>query len=217
MKERKSYQQAALGAGLMMLVSFVAPFAGFFNYLLGIEEAWWVLVLLVPQALLFAGWLLQIPFVRMVRVRFPEQPRLWRYGMAAILTEALSFLLSALSQAFPRSAGDFSPLSGPVLLAYLILLCSTVALLLYSYFFTQLFTFCRRVQSRSALTFLPMAAAFLLLLNVLIDDMAFFMETPLALDHAAYLIRNMMALSCAFIARMLLFIYFTVNIFKARS
>ena len=164
MKERKSYQLAALGAGLMLLVSIVAPFAGFFNYLLGIEEAGWVLVLLVPQVLLFAGWLLQIPFVQMVRVRFPEQPGLWRYGMTAVLIEVLSFLLSGLSQAFPRPVGDFSPLSGPVLLAYLILLCSTVAMLLYSYFFTQLFTFCRRVQSRSALTFLPMAAAFLLLL-----------------------------------------------------
>lgn len=217
MKERKSYQLAALGAGLMLLVSIVAPFAGFFNYLLGIEEAGWVLVLLVPQVLLFAGWLLQIPFVQMVRVRFPEQPGLWRYGMTAVLIEVLSFLLSGLSQAFPRPVGDFSPLSGPVLLAYLILLCSTVAMLLYSYFFTQLFTFCRRVQSRSALTFLPMAAAFLLLLNVLINDMAFFMESPSTLDHAAYFIRNMMALSCAFIARMLLFIYFTVNIFKARS
>lgn len=217
MKERKSYQLAALGAGLMLLVSIVAPFAGFFNYLLGVEKAWWVLVLLVPQVLLFAGWLLQIPFVRMVRVRFPEQPGLWRYGMAAVLIEVLSFLLSGLSQAFPRPVGDFSPLSGPVLLAYLILLCSTAAMLLYSYFFTQLFTFCRRVQSRSALTFLPMAAAFLLLLNVLINDMAFFMESPSTLDHAAYFIRNMMALSCAFIARMLLFIYFTVNIFKARS
>ena len=217
MKERKSYQLAALGAGLMLLVSIVAPFAGFFNYLLGIEEAGWVLVLLVPQVLLFAGWLLQIPFVQMVRVRFPEQPGLWRYGMTAVLIEVLSFLLSGLSQAFPRPVGDFSPLSGPVLLAYLILLCSTVAMLLYSYFFTQLFTFCRRMQSRSALTFLPMAAAFLLLLNVLINDMAFFMESPSTLDHAAYFIRNMMALSCAFIARMLLFIYFTVNIFKARS
>ena len=217
MKERKSYQLAALGAGLMLLVSIVAPFAGFFNYLLGIEEEGWVLVLLVPQVLLFAGWLLQIPFVRMVRVRFPEQPSLWRYGMTAVLIEVLSFLLSGLSQAFPRPVGDFSPLSGPVLLAYLILLCSTAAMLLYSYFFTQLFTFCRRMQSRSALTFLPMAAAFLLLLNVLINDMAFFMESPSTLDHAAYFIRNMMALSCAFIARMLLFIYFTVNIFKARS
>ena len=217
MKERKSYQLAALGAGLMLLDSFVAPFAGFFNYLLGIEDAGWVLALLVPQVLLFVGWLLQVPFVRMVRVRFPEQPSLWRYGMAAILIEALSFLLSALNQAYPRPAGEFSPLSGPVLLAYLIMLCSTAAMLLYSYFFTQLFTFCSRVQSRSALTFLPMAAAFLLLLNVLINDIAFFMESPLPLDGVTYFMRNMMALSCAFIARMLLFIYFTVNIFKARS
>lgn len=217
MKERKSYQLAALGAGLMLLVSIVAPFTGFFNYLLGIEEAWWVLVLLVPHVLLFAGWLLQIPFVRMVRVRFHEQPGLWRYGMAAIVLNVAVLLLSGLSYVFPRPAGDFSSLSGPVLLAYLILLCSTAAMLLYSYFFTQLFTFCRRVQSRSALTFLPMAAAFLLLLNVLINDIAFFMESPLPLDGVTYFMRNMMALSCAFIARMLLFVYFTVNIFKARS
>lgn len=217
MKERQSYRQAALGAGLMLLVSFVAPFAGFFNYLLGIEDAGWVLALLVPQVLLFVGWLLQVPFVRMVRVRFPEQPSLWRYGMAAILIEALSFLLSALSQAYPRPAGEFSPLSGPVLLAYLIMLCSTAAMLLYSYFFTQLFTFCRRVQSRSALTFLPMAAAFLLLLDVLAGDLAFFMETAPAADHTAYFVRQVMSYSWVFIARMLLLVYFSVNIFKARS
>lgn len=217
MKEKQSYRQAALGAGLMLLVSFVAPFAGFFNYLLGIEDAGWVLALLVPQVLLFVGWLLQVPFVRMVRLRFHEQPGLWRYGMAAIVLNVAVLLLSGLSYVFPRPAGDFSSLSGPVLLAYLILLCSTLAVLLYSYFFTQLFTFCRRVQSRSALTFLPMAAAFLLLLNVLINDIAFFMESPLPLDGVTYFMRNMMALSCAFIARMLLFVYFTVNIFKARS
>lgn len=217
MKERKSYQLAALGAGLMLLCSIVAHFAGFFNYLLGIEEAGWVLGLLVPRVLLFAGWLLQIPFVRMVRVRFPEQPGLWRYGMAAILIQALVFLLSALGIAFPRPVGDFSPLSGPVLLAYLIMLCSTAAMLLYSYFFTQLFTFCRRVQSRSALTFLPVAAAFLLLLNILIEDIGFFMLSPSAFDRSAYLIPEMMISSCAFIARMLLLIYYSVNIFKARS
>lgn len=217
MKERKSYQLAALGAGLMLLVSIVAPFTGFFNYLLGIEEAWWVLVLLVPHVLLFAGWLLQIPFVRMVRVRFPEQPSLWRYGMAAILIYVLAFLLSALNAAFPSQAGEISPLSGRVLLVYLLMLCSTAAMLLYSYFFTQLFTFCRRVQSRSALTFLPMAAAFLLLLPVLINDIAFFMESPSTLDHSAYFIRNVMNVSCTFIARMLLLIYYSVNIFKARS
>ncbi len=217
MKEKQSYRQAALGAGLMLLVSFVAPFAGFFNYLLGIEDAGWVLALLVPQVLLFVGWLLQVPFVRMVRVRFPEQPSLWRYGMAAILIEALSFLLSALSQAYPRPAGEFSPLSGPVLLAYLILLCSTLAVLLYSYFFTQLFTFCRRVQSRSALTFLPMAAAFVLLLQTLTEDVAFFIERPLPVDQTAIFMRQIMNFSCTFIAYLLLFVYFTVNIFKARS
>lgn len=217
MKERKSYQLAALGAGLMLLFSIVSPFAGFFNYLLGIEREWWLLGLFVPQVLLFAGWLLQIPFVRMVRVRFPEQPGLWRYGMAVVLIEVLSFPLSALNHAFPPEAGEISPLSGRWLLVYLLMLCSTAAMLLYSYFFTQLFTFCRRVQSRSALTFLPMAAAFLLLLDALAGDLAFFMETPPAADHTAYFVRQVMSYSWVFIARMLLLVYFSVNIFKARS
>lgn len=217
MKERKSYQLAALGAGLMLLDSVVWPLAGFLNYLLGVQEAWWVLGMLVPRVLLLAGWLLQIPFVRMVRVRFPEQPSLWRYGMAAILIEALRILLSALNQAYPCPAGEFSPLSGPVLLAYLIMLCSTAAVLLYSYFFTQLFTFCRRVQSRSALTFLPMAAAFVLLLQTLTEDVAFFIERPLPVDQTAIFMRQIMNFSCTFIAYLLLFVYFTVNIFKARS
>ena len=217
MKERKSYQLAALGAGLMLLDSVVWPLAGFLNYLLGVQEAWWVLGMLVPGVLVLLGWLLQVPFIGMVRLRFHEQPGLWRYGMAAIVLNVAVLLLSGLSYVFPRPAGDFSSLSVPVLLAYLILLCSTLAVLLYSYFFTQLFTFCRRVQSRSALTFLPMAAAFVLLLQTLTEDVAFFIERPLPVDQTAIFMRQIMNFSCTFIAYLLLFVYFTVNIFKARS
>ena len=203
MKERKSYQLAALGAGLMLLDSVVWPLAGFLNYLLGVQEAWWVLGMLVPGVLVLLGWLLQVPFIGMVRLRFHEQPGLWRYGMAAIVLNVAVLLLSGLSYVFPRPAGDFSSLSGPVLL--------------YSYFFTQLFTFCRRVQSRSALTFLPMAAAFVLLLQTLTEDVAFFIERPLPVDQTAIFMRQIMNFSCTFIAYLLLFVYFTVNIFKARS
>lgn len=217
MNERQSYRLAALGAGLMLLVSLIDPFTGIVNSLLGVQEAWWVLGMLVPRVLLLAGWLLQIPFVRMVRVRFGEHPRLWRYGMTAVVLEVAAWLFSGLSSVFPAEAGNYSPLSGPVLLGYLVMVVATLAMLLYSYFFTQLFTFCRRVQSRSALTFLPMAAAFLLLLDVLAGDLAFFMETPPAADHTAYFVRQVMSYSWVFIARMLLLVYFSVNIFKARS
>lgn len=217
MKERQSYQLAALGAGLMLLVMVMTPFTGFINELLGLYKAWWVVGMLVPALLDVAAWLLLIPFMRMVRVRFHEQPRLWRYGMTAVVLVLVSYVLTGVQWAFPVEQGDYSHLSGPVLLVYVRMLVRIAALLLFSYFFTLLFTFCRRVQSRSALTFLPMAAAFLLLLNELTGDFGFFAEQPAIADHAVYVVRLMINWVFVYISYILLLVYFSVNIFKARS
>ena len=224
MKERRSYGLAALGAGLLLLLTLYQPFSGSVVAAFGL---WWkgsMAVLCVTSLLTAAGWLLMLPYARMVRFRFAQQPGLWllaAWGFALVAANSIFLGLTSLAMLVAMRDFSFATMDAMFTVQHVLtalqMVCLVGGLALLAIFFFRLFAYCRRVESRSALTFLPLAAVVLLLIGALTDLVGMLMEQVPAVDHAVSIMRGLFGFIMQLVAVMLLLSYFYVNISKSRS